>query len=94
MTPEKRFEQAFRLAIQARRALALKLETPGFTGSTDRLVLVYPGKVWFVETKAGRNSLSARQRLVHKQLKALGMNVRVLKDYEDPQTLIDEIFAA
>lgn len=70
---------------------APKLVSPGTTGMPDRLVILPKGAVIFVETKKPKGgTLSARQRLVHKQLKQLGCEVRTIYTYEEIEAFIAE----
>lgn len=56
----------------------IKLNSPGLSGMTDRLVLMDFGEMWFVELKAPDGRLSELQLTIHKMLSTLGYRVRVI----------------
>lgn len=66
-----------RLRDQLRRAgcLALKFESPGYTGVPDRIVLIPGGRIVFVEMKAPGEKERPRQRYVQSLLRRLGFTV-------------------
>lgn len=86
---ERKVEKRLVDRVERLGGKAPKFSSPGTTGMPDRLVIL-PNKIVFVETKRPKGGvLSARQRLVHKQLLALGHPVRTLNTYE----LIDDFIA-
>lgn len=73
---EEVVEDALVGGVEALGGLCLKLKMPWFTGIPDRLVLLPKGKIFFVETKRPKGGkLSARQKIVQAQLRALGFYV-------------------
>lgn len=67
-----------------------KWTSPGRTGVPDR-ILVGHGLAWLVETKTKDGKLSARQKIVHRDLKESGWIVFVLWSKEDVDKFINVI---
>lgn len=80
MKTEQAIERYLCNKVKNRGGMCVKLV--GFNGIPDRLV-VMNGKCVFVEMKAPNGRLSPVQIAVHKRLKALGHDVRVLWSYEE-----------
>lgn len=77
---EKHIEKRLREAVKKKGGLALKLVCPGFTGITDRLVLMPGGRLIFVELKFGKGKLSARQIAVHRLLNNLNFETWIVTE--------------
>jgi len=75
---EKYIEIKFCKAIKEQGGIALKLTSPAFNGLPDRIVLMPGGQVWFAELKAPGRKPRKRQDVVHKMLRDLGFEVRVI----------------
>lgn len=75
-------------AIEALGGLCWKLTAVGITGIPDRLILLPGGRIYFVETKTKGGKLSARQRIVHTQLRKLGFEVWEIWSREDVDKFI------
>lgn len=88
---EKTIEKKLIKAVKSRGGLALKFVSPGCDGVPDRLVLLAPTKIAFVEVKAPNKKPRKLQLLRHKQLRALGFKVYVLDNEKDIGGIIDEI---
>lgn len=89
---EKAFELKLKKEVEKFGGLCLKLQTPGFTGIPDRLVLLPGGKVWFVEVKKPKSgSLSIRQNYVLDQLSGLDHNAVKIDSLEQLDKLLQDI---
>lgn len=77
---EKQLEKKLKTEVEKLGGLCLKLQTPGFTGMPDRLVIHPNGKVWFVEMKAPGETPDDRQLFVIKQLRRLNCRAIYLSD--------------
>lgn len=72
-------EDALVGAVEALGGLCLKLKMPWFTGIPDRMILLPKGRIIFVELKRPKGGKrSTRQKIVHRQLRALGFRVETL----------------
>lgn len=75
--PESEIEKKLKKRVEALApgVRCLKLESPGFTGVPDRMILLPGGRVIFAELKAPGKKERARQAYVQEQLRALGFEV-------------------
>lgn len=88
---ETSIEKRLKKRVEDIGGKAYKLVSPGTTGMPDRLVILPEGIVVFVETKKPKGgTLSARQRVIHKQLKKQGCEVRTIYTYEEIEAFIAE----
>ncbi len=87
---ERTVESYLRRRVKAAGGLALKLVCPGWAGVPDRLILFPGGKVFFAETKDAGKAPNARQRYVHRKLRALGFQVFV----PDSKTSVDNMMTS
>lgn len=81
------------LIARVKRAggIAEKATTLGWRGFFDRIVILPGGRVIWVEVKkpvGGR--VSPHQRLRHARYRALGMDVRLIRDFADIDRLMTE----
>lgn len=83
---EKDLENRLREKIKDLGGLAIKFFCPAFTGLPDRIILMKPGRIWFVEMKKPGKKPTPRQRHVHGLLQKLGFIVWVV----DSEILLDE----
>lgn len=81
-------EKKLRIAIEAAGGKCLKFVSPGTAGVPDRICLLPSGRIVFVETKASGKKPKPLQSKRHKELRALGFEVRVI----DSEEQIHEIF--
>lgn len=58
---------------------AFKWISPGNDGVPDRIVVIPPGRIVFVELKADKGRLSPQQKIQISRLRGLGADVRVVK---------------
>lgn len=73
--------------------ICLKCSSPGMNGIPDRIVL-YRGRIWFVEVKAPGKRPRKLQEYIHKQIKAQGFDVRTLDSLKGVADFIYEIQTA
>ena len=79
---ESDIEKKLRKSVEAKGGKCLKFVSPGMSGVPDRICL-YPGaKIIFVETKKPGEEPRPLQRKRHKELRALGFEVRVVDSEE------------
>lgn len=81
---ERTIEKYFREQVKKMDGWALKFISPGLPGVPDRIVL-YAGKVWFVEMKAPGAVTTPLQRKVHSWFLQVGFPVSVLDSKESVQ---------
>lgn len=67
---------------------SIKLNGRGQTGWPDRLMLVPGGLCFFIEFKAPKGRLSARQKVMHELLGELGFMVYTCDNYLKAMTLV------
>ena len=78
---EKPVEMHLKKQTEMRGGTALKILPWVNAGWPDRL-LIFPDKIFFVETKSKTGSLSPRQKAIHKKLEALRHKVYTLNTVE------------
>ena len=88
---EKSIEAKLKKKVERASGMCLKLFSPMFTGLPDRIVLLPPGKVAFVEVKMKGKKPTARQLFVHHALRRIGFAVFVLDDEADIDGIIESI---
>lgn len=88
---EKKIEQRLVKEVKCAGGKCWKFVSPGTDGVPDRIVLLYKGKVGFVEVKQKGKKLRPIQEKRKKELELLGFKVFVLDDTEDIGGVIDEI---
>ena len=74
---ESKVERRLKKRVEAlgSGAMCRKLESPGFSGMPDRMILLPGEKVVFVETKQPGKKERARQEYVQGLIRALGFEV-------------------
>lgn len=78
--PETLIERHLKKRAAKLGGIALKIVPAGRSGFPDRLVILPPGQLTFVEMKTPEGGLSPMQRVIHSRLKRLGVHVVVLND--------------
>lgn len=68
-----------------------KFVSPGNPGVPDRLVALPGGRVVFVELKTETGKLSAIQRWRIDEMRALGLDVRLLRGWEEARVFAEEV---
>lgn len=88
---EQRLERRLRREVERRHGKARKLVTPGASGTQDRLVLLPPGRVWFIEMKAPGKKLRPLQ--VHRahELQEMGFKVRTISTETELKAFLAEV---
>jgi hypothetical protein len=92
MKGEAKLEAKFREKIKKAGGVAFKFVSPGYSGVTDRLVLIPGGTVVFVELKDGNKSLSALQVQFEKLIKFHGGHHEIIRTEADITEFIDKYF--
>ncbi|MBU0278728.1 MULTISPECIES: VRR-NUC domain-containing protein [unclassified Gemella] len=90
---EKRVEQQLVKQVKAKGGLCLKLNSQSMSGIPDRLVLLPPGKIGFVEVKQKGKKPRPLQIRRMKQLMELGFYCSLMDEIEQAGGVIDEICA-
>lgn len=88
---ESSIERKLVTGVKKAGGIAYKFTSPGHAGVPDRIVLLPCGRVIFIELKTEAGRLSAIQKEQHKQLRALGMDVRTLYGKTDVEGFIRDI---
>jgi hypothetical protein len=78
------------IGVKLKRGLCLKFVSPGNKGVPDRIVL-YRGKIYFIELKATNGVCSTLQLWWHKQLRENGFKVWVINSLEQVKQFIDAL---
>ena len=90
--PEAKIEAKFRQAIKKNGGICFKFVSPGYSGVTDRLVLIPGGKVVFTEIKAPGGKLSALQVQFARLLEFYKAEYEVIWCEEDIEKFIEKYF--
>lgn len=90
---EKQIERKLVEAVKAAGGICPKLVSPGMDGMPDRMVLLPPGRIGFVEVKAPGETPRPLQTHRHRQLRVLGFPVFVLDDPEKVPWVLEEVAA-
>ena len=88
---ESKIEKALRDKVKSQGGKCWKFVSPGTDGVPDRIVLLYKGKIGFVEVKAPGEDLRPQQKKRKKDLEQLGFKVYVLDNESEIGGIIDEI---
>lgn len=87
---ESQIERALGLAVEKVGGLCWKWPATSRAGVPDRIV-VYNGRVVFVEVKADAGRLTPIQILQHQHLSAAGAEVRTVKGMNEAMALVREL---
>lgn len=88
---ESAIEHAFKVAVEARGGMCLKLGVTYQNGMPDRLVLMPKGRCAFVELKQKGKKPRAIQKWQHDRLRRLGYKVFVLDRTSQIEEVINQI---
>lgn len=88
---EKLVERELYVLAKKHGGLAIKLSAASLVGVPDRLVLLPPGKVCFVELKTTRKKPTKIQLYFHRKLRVMGFGVHVIDTIEGVRDLINKI---
>lgn len=70
---------------------AIKLKNPGFRGLPDRMILLHPRIVFFVEFKRpGGGEVAPQQRRIHKAIRKLGFPVYLCDNTESFEDICEK----
>ncbi len=92
MGPEAKIEAYLKQQVKKAGGIAFKFVSPGYSGVTDRIVLIPGGTVVFVEVKAEKGSLTALQVSFGRLLEYYKAEYAVVKSREDIDRLIEKYF--
>lgn len=88
---EKNYEIKLRKELKKRGGVALKIVCPGHRGVTDRLVLVPPALIWFVEAKRTGKDLGPLQKVFKRLVQRLGFKHRKIDSMEHVEIFLAEV---
>lgn len=88
---EQFIERKLIKAVKQNKGKAIKFISPYYTGMPDRFVIFPGNKFGLAELKKPGKTPSPRQRIVHQELKALGVVVEVIDSVEAINPFIDKI---
>lgn len=86
---EKKIEKKLRVEIEKLGGLAIKLQSQYYTGLPDRMILMPQGRISFAEIKTTGKKTTARQAIVHGELRDLGFKVEVIDDEASLQKFLE-----
>ena len=87
---ESRIEKLLINEVKKLNGLCFKCSSVGFNGLPDRMVL-YQGKLYFVELKAPGEKPRKIQLHVHNLIRQQGFEVRIIDSLEDVEAFVKEI---
>lgn len=88
---ERDVEKRLNKGVADRGGKSFKWVSPGNAGVPDRIVIVPPGRVIFVELKEAGGRLSAQQKAQIRRLKLMGCDVRVLVGDQEVDVFLNEL---
>lgn len=80
---EKDIEKRLVQGVKKLGGKAYKFVSPGNVGVPDRIVVLPPGRIIFVELKTDTGRLSPMQTVQIKQLEDMGADVRVVQGIDE-----------
>ena len=78
MAEERNVEEYIIGKVKSMGGKCYKFVSPGNNGVPDRIVMLPPGRVYFVETKAAGQKPRPSQLAVHREMESIGVRVWVL----------------
>ena len=88
---EKLVERKLAEAIKANGGMCIKLLCDNLLGLPDRMVLMSPGRISFVELKTTGQKPRRIQVFMHNKLRNLGFRVEVIDSVEGVTKFINDI---
>lgn len=85
---ERKIEERLIDRVRAVGGMCMKWTSPANAGVPDRICFLPGGRVVFVELKAPGKKPTALQERVHKMLRALGADVRVVDSLEGADEIV------
>ena len=92
MCPEAKIENYLKTSVKKAGGIAFKFVSPGYSGVTDRLILIPGGKVVFVEVKAKGGKLTALQVSFARMLEFYKAEYAVVNSKESVDLFIQNYF--
>lgn len=92
MGPEAKLEHKLKTEVKKAGGIAFKFVSPGYSGVTDRIVLIPGGKVVFCELKNGNSPLTALQVSFGRMLERMNACYEVVRTEKDITDFIDKYF--
>ena len=86
---EKQVERNFVKAVKEAGGLAMKFISPGRVGVPDRIVLLPGGRAVFAEIKCPGGKLRKAQEAAHREIRATGFPVCVIRSDADIRTFCE-----
>ena len=77
--------------VKKLRGHAYKFVSPGCDGVPDRIIILPPGRVYFVELKTNKGKPSQIQKWQIKFLSDLGCDVRLIRGMDEARVFIEEV---
>lgn len=88
---ESQIESQMGRMIRKRGGLYYKFVSPGNPGVPDRIVVLPGGRVVFVELKTLVGQLSSLQRWQIDQMRAIGLDVRTVRGWDEAKAFVEEV---
>jgi len=88
---ESALEEHLRVAVRRLGGVCWKLPSKFYRGIPDRMILVPPGRVYFVELKASNGRPTAFQLSRIAFLRKLGFDARILTGPDELKAFIDAL---
>lgn len=90
---ESKIEKELRKQVEDIGGECWKWVSPGRRAVPDRIVLLPMQRIYFIELKAPGEEPTALQNVIHRILKRLGFDVRVIDSLEGVERFIDEVIS-
>lgn len=88
---ESEIENKMRQKLKAHGGIFFKFVSPSVSGVPDRICILPHGRIIFVELKREGGVVSPRQKYIHKKLRHLGVDVRVVIGMEQAMEFVREV---
>lgn len=88
---ESEIENKMRRKLKEYGGLCIKFVSPSGSGVPDRIVILPNGRIIFVELKREGGIVSERQKYIHKKLRKLNVDVRVVIGMEQAMEFVREV---
>lgn len=91
MANERKVEEYIIGYVKSLGGLCYKFVSPGRNGVPDRIVILPPGRVYFVELKAAGQKPRPSQLAVHREMESAGVKVYVLDSRAAVDLFLQEV---